>query len=79
MIEHLGERPLAVASIIRSIYIFLYISISAYSTAVNTMVSAKIGAGESASVAARICEVVKLLFSYDACPVPYHDGDSPWS
>ncbi len=62
MIEHLGERPLAVASIIRSIYIFLYISISAYSTAVNTMVSAKIGAGESASVAAYLREVVKLSF-----------------
>lgn len=60
MIEQLGERPLAIASIIRSIYIFLYISISAYSTAVSTTVSTKIGAGLTAQIPQYLREVAFL-------------------
>lgn len=46
-IEKLGERPLAVATIIRSFYIFMYIPIGAYGTVVSTSVSQLIGAGQS--------------------------------
>ena len=44
-IERLGERQLAIANIIRSIYIVLLIPVQALSTAANTMVSNLIGAG----------------------------------
>ena len=44
-IERLGQRELAVANIIRSIYIVLLIPVQALSTAANTLVSNLIGAG----------------------------------
>ncbi len=50
MIEKLGERSLAIATIIRSIYILLYIPVSAYGTVVNTSVSNFIGAGEERQI-----------------------------
>jgi Na+-driven multidrug efflux pump len=44
-VERLGQRELAVANIIRSIYIVLLIPVQALSTAANTLVSNLIGAG----------------------------------
>lgn len=44
-IERLGQRELAIANIVRSIYIVLLIPVQALSTAANTMVSNLIGAG----------------------------------
>lgn len=44
-VERLGQRDLAIANIIRSIYIVLLIPVQALSTAANTMVSNLIGAG----------------------------------
>ena len=45
-IESLGERELAIAAIIRSIYILLFIPINSYGTAVRTTVSHIWGAGQ---------------------------------
>ena len=45
-IESLGERELAIAAIIRSIYILLFIPINSYSTAVRSTVSHIWGAGQ---------------------------------
>ena len=44
-VERLGQRELAIANIVRSIYIVLLIPVQALSTAANTMVSNLIGAG----------------------------------
>lgn len=49
-IERMGERPLAVTNIGRSLYILLMIPGSAISTTVNTMVSNLIGAGKKEEV-----------------------------
>lgn len=46
MIESLGERPLAIASIVRSMYILLYMPINSFGTAVRATVSQLIGAGK---------------------------------
>lgn len=44
-VEHLGQRSLAVANIIRSLYVILLIPINSLSMATNTFVSNCIGAG----------------------------------
>lgn len=44
-IEHMGERPLAVSNIGRSLYILIMIPASALATTANTLVSNLIGAG----------------------------------
>lgn len=62
MIEHLGERPLAIATIIRSIYIFLFIPINSFSTAVNTLVSQLIGAGRGTEVPRFVRSVSRMSF-----------------
>lgn len=49
-LEHLGERQLAIANVVRSIYIIALIPIQALSTTVNTLVSNTMGAGKSEMV-----------------------------
>ena len=44
-VERLGERQLAIANIVRSVYIVLMIPVNALSTVTNTFVSNSIGAG----------------------------------
>lgn len=56
-IEHLGERQLAIANVVRSIYILTLIPIQAMSTTVNTMVSNAIGAGHSD----KVMEIIKRI------------------
>ncbi|MDR2120929.1 MAG: MATE family efflux transporter [Tannerella sp.] len=50
VVERLGLRSLAVANIVRSMYIVLFIPVNAFSTAVNTLVSNTMGAGRSGQV-----------------------------
>ena len=59
-VERLGERELAIANIIRSIYIVLLIPVQALSTATNTMVSNLIGAGGIGSVMLLMKKITKL-------------------
>ena len=49
-VERLGQRDLAVANIARSLYIALFIPVSALSTAANTMVSNLLGVGRTQEV-----------------------------
>jgi putative MATE family efflux protein len=49
-IEHMGERPLAVSNIGRSLYVLLMIPASALATTTNTLVSNLIGAGRKDDV-----------------------------
>ena len=59
-IERMGERPLAVTNIGRSLYILLMIPGSALSTTVNTLVSNLIGAGRKEEVVPFIRRIVGI-------------------
>lgn len=59
-IERMGERPLAVTNIGRSLYILLMIPGSALSTTVNTLVSNLIGAGRKEEVLPFINHIIKI-------------------
>lgn len=59
-IERMGEQPLAVSNIGRSMYILLMIPGSALSTTVNTLVSNLIGAGRKEEVLPFIRRIVGL-------------------
>ena len=61
-IERLGQRELAIANIIRSIYIVLLIPVQALSTSANTMVSNLIGAGGIQHVMQLMGRISKLSF-----------------
>lgn len=60
-IERMGERPLAVTNIGRSLYILLMIPGSALSTTVNTLVSNLIGAGRKEEVLPFIKRIVGIV------------------
>ncbi len=60
-IERLGERPLAVTNIGRSLYILLMIPGSALSTTVNTLVSNMIGEGHKEQVIPFIHKSIKIV------------------
>jgi multidrug resistance protein, MATE family len=59
-IEHMGERPLAVSNIGRSLYILLMIPASALATTVNTLVSNLIGAGRKEEVLPFVNKVARI-------------------
>jgi MATE family multidrug resistance protein len=61
-IERMGEQPLAVSNIGRSMYILLMIPGQARSTSVNTLVSNLIGAGRKEEVMPFIKRVMGIVF-----------------
>ncbi|MDA3905434.1 MAG: MATE family efflux transporter [Bacteroidales bacterium] len=64
IIEQMGERPLAVSNIVRSIYMVLVIPIMGLSTATTSLVSNAIGEGFTDDVMSIINRIVKIsLFS----------------
>ena len=72
-VERLGERDLAIANIVRSVYIMLLIPVQALSTAANTLVSNCIGSGrikEVPDLIRRICKnslgVVSIVLLFTA-------------
>lgn len=75
-VEHLGQRPLAIANIVRSIYVVLLIPISSLSMTTNTFVSNSIGAGHTDEVPAIIrrltgwSALIMLLLLVTVCLFP---------
>lgn len=69
VVEKLGKQQLAIANIVRSIYIVMFIPVNSLSTATNTIVSNLMGAGKIASVIPAIRKIslislgVMALFS----------------
>lgn len=61
-VERLGQRELAVANIVRSIYTVLLIPVHSLSTTANTLVSNAIGAGGIRHVTAIIWKIAKVSF-----------------
>ena len=62
-IERMGEQPLAVSNIGRSMYILLMIPGSALATTVNTLVSNLIGAGRKEEVLPFIRKVLRIVLA----------------
>lgn len=61
-VERLGQRELAIANIVRSIYIVLLIPVQALSTTANTLVSNLIGAGGIGRVMQLMQKIAKVSF-----------------
>jgi putative MATE family efflux protein len=61
-IEHMGERPLAITNIGRSLYMLLMIPGVALSTTISTLVSNLIGAGRKSEVMPFINRMIKVTF-----------------
>ncbi|MCD7977853.1 MAG: MATE family efflux transporter [Tannerellaceae bacterium] len=61
-VERLGQRELAIANIVRSVYIVMFIPVNALSTTTNSFVSNAIGAGYKDQVLAIIHKLAKFSF-----------------
>ncbi|MDR0744922.1 MAG: MATE family efflux transporter [Mediterranea sp.] len=62
VVERLGQRELAIANIVRSIYILLYIPVGALATTANSLVSNTIGAGGVQHVMGLIKKIARMDF-----------------
>lgn len=61
-VERLGQRELAVANIVRSVYVVLLIPVSALSTTTNSFVSNTMGAGQIDQVIPTIRKIARFSF-----------------
>lgn len=61
-LERLGQRQLAVANIVRSVYVVLLIPVQALSTTANTLVSNLIGAGGSSGLVTLLHKISWMSF-----------------
>lgn len=61
-IERLGQRQLAIANIVRSVYIVLLIPVQALSTTANTLVSNLIGSGGTSMVVKLLHKIANMSF-----------------
>lgn len=62
-IEHLGERPLAITNLVRSISALNFILIGSLATTTNTIVSNLLGAGQSKSVIMEaVWKVIRMCY-----------------
>jgi putative MATE family efflux protein len=60
--ERIGQRELAIANIVRSIYIVLFIPVNSLSTTANSLVSNAIGLGNTRQVVFIIKKIARLSF-----------------
>ena len=63
-VEHLGERPLAVTNVVRSISSFLFMFVNAFASTASSLVSNLIGAGKSDQVMGLCKRMVRLSFCF---------------
>lgn len=61
-VERLGQRELAIANIVRSVYIVMLIPVNALSTTTNTFVSNAIGRGNMNQVIPIISKIARMSF-----------------
>lgn len=61
-IEHLGERPLAISNIIRSVSSLPFMTVTAFASTCGALVSNRIGAGYIRHVPALISQHIRLCF-----------------
>lgn len=63
-VEHLGERPLAITNIVRSISAFLFMFVNAFASTSSSLVSNLIGAGQSDAVLPLCRRMVRLCYAF---------------
>ncbi len=63
-VEKMGETPLAISNIVRSIYLLILVPIFGFASATNTLVSYSIGRGESYMMAGIIKKTLGLSFIF---------------
>ena len=61
-LERLGERQLAIANIVRSVYVVMLIPVQSLSTTANTLVSNLIGAGGTSKVMGLLNRLARISF-----------------
>lgn len=61
-LERLGQRQLAIANIVRSVYVVLLIPVQSLSTTANTLVSNLIGSGGVAGVVGLLHKIARMSF-----------------
>lgn len=59
-VENMGQTPLAISNIIRSVYLIMMLPIWGFSSAANTLVSYLIGKGQSEDVNRVVMKIAKL-------------------
>lgn len=62
VVERLGQRELAVANIVRSVYVVMFIPVNSLATTANSFVSNAIGAGHTDQVLSIIYKIARLSF-----------------
>lgn len=62
-IEHLGERPLAVTNIVRSVSSLLFILVSSFATTGSSLVSNLMGAEQSREVLATVRRILRMCYA----------------
>jgi putative MATE family efflux protein len=67
LIEHLGELPIAISSIVRSVYMLLVIPVFAFGATANTLTSRMIGEKKANEINATLLKIMKLSF---LCIIP---------
>lgn len=63
-VEHLGERPLAVTNIVRSVSSFIFMFVNAFASTASSLVSNLIGAGEEDRVLPLTRRMVLLCYAF---------------
>lgn len=63
-VEHLGERPLAVTNVVRSISSFLFMFVNAFASTNSSLVSNLIGAGKSDQVMGLSGRMIRLCYAF---------------
>lgn len=62
-VEHLGERPLAVSNLVRSLSTLLFMPVTAFATTSSSLVSNLIGAGRSGEVLPACWKIIRICFT----------------
>ena len=63
-VEHLGERPLAVSNIIRSISSLLFLTTAAFASTASSLVSNLMGAGKQEQAGALCRKMIKMCYCF---------------
>lgn len=62
LVERMGEKPIAISGIIRSVYMLVMIPVFAFGATANTLTSRQIGAGEQNQVRSTLGKIFRLSF-----------------
>ncbi len=65
-VENMGQTPLAISNIVRSVYLIMMLPIWGFSSAANTLVSYLIGRGQTEEVLPLVAKISKLSFAFVA-------------